>query len=381
MSNKQQKTNHDMSADGLRGLASLNVAINHFVAAFFPSLLYFNYPTIFTKNNNPGTLDDVLQFPLVSLFYNGHFAVLVFFALSGYVLSIPYWNGEEIKIKRRLWARYLRLNIPIAFSIILSYCLFKFGCYKNIDAAALSGSTWLEGYFKPTSIWGVLAIKSVIYDAIFNGENILNPPLWTLKIEFIGSIFLLLYYSIKPPKYDTALLVVFSFFLYCFYKEDAVYYITILAGGWLGGVRIKHPVVLSVLFFFGLYFGSFVFDNKLFNWLPDVKIFDNKSFYNAIGACLLVMSIINGFAKKLFLLPIVQFLGRISFSLYLLHFLVLCSLASGLYVFLPRDGLSIALNFALYLSVSMVIAMLFTKYIDKSSISISRKFSYLLFKK
>ena len=35
------------SADGLRGIAALNVAISHFVAAFLPMMLYKNYLTLF----------------------------------------------------------------------------------------------------------------------------------------------------------------------------------------------------------------------------------------------------------------------------------------------------------------------------------------------
>jgi len=378
---KQRTTNHDMSADGLRGIASLNVTIHHFIAAFFPSVFYFHYPTAFTKNINPNALEDFLQFPFISLLYNGHFAVMVFFALSGYVLSMPYWSGEDIKIKRRLWARYLRLNIPIAFSIVISYCLFKFGFYKNIDASALSGSNWLGSYFEKNSIWSTLALKSIIYDSIFNGENILNPPLWTLRIEFIGSIYLLVYYSIKPHKHDFIFLIICSFILYYFYKSDAVYYITILIGGWLGGVKLKHPLALTILFFLGLYFGSFVFENKIFDWLPNINIFDSKNFYNAMGACFIVASIINGYGKKFFSFPVIQFLGRISFSLYLLHFLILCSLACSIYIFLPINILAVFLNLILYLCVSMFLAKIFTKYIDKASVSISRKFSYFLFKK
>jgi peptidoglycan/LPS O-acetylase OafA/YrhL len=221
----------------------------------------------------------------------------------------------------------------------------------------------------------------MLYDAIFNGDGTLNPPLWTLKIEFIGSIYLLAYYSIKPRKYDFIFLILCSCALFYFYDSDSIYYITILSGGWLGGMKLKPPLILITLFFLGLYFGSFVFENKIFDWLPNVHIFDNKNFYNAIGACLVVASIINGYGKRFFLFSTIQFLGRISFSLYLLHFLILCSLACGIYVFLPVNKWAIALNFILYLSTCLFFAKFFTRYIDKASVSTSRKFSYFLFKK
>jgi peptidoglycan/LPS O-acetylase OafA/YrhL len=36
------------SADGLRGIAALNVTVHHFLAAFLPTALYKNYPFIFS---------------------------------------------------------------------------------------------------------------------------------------------------------------------------------------------------------------------------------------------------------------------------------------------------------------------------------------------
>ncbi len=56
------------SVDGLRGIAAFNVAVSHFVAAFLPSMLHKNYPSIFAKNHHPSGLFDVLTSPMVSIF-------------------------------------------------------------------------------------------------------------------------------------------------------------------------------------------------------------------------------------------------------------------------------------------------------------------------
>ncbi len=184
------------SVDGLRGIAAFNVAVSHFVAAFLPSMLHKNYPSIFAKNHHPSGLFDVLTSPMVSIFYNGHFAVLIFFVLSGYVLTMPYYNQDESSgvLSKRLWGRYLRLNIPIFFAISISYVVYVSGLYLNVHAADMSGSTeWLKNFF-PSGILLSDAVKESVFQSIIFGNSALIPPLWTLKIEFIGSLYVLLFY-------------------------------------------------------------------------------------------------------------------------------------------------------------------------------------------
>ena len=76
------------SIDGLRGQASLIVMITHFTMAFTPGILDMNYPMLFKRVAHPSFLQEVARFPLVSIFYNGNFAVLIFFVISGFVLSL-----------------------------------------------------------------------------------------------------------------------------------------------------------------------------------------------------------------------------------------------------------------------------------------------------
>jgi peptidoglycan/LPS O-acetylase OafA/YrhL len=80
------------SLDGLRGLASLNVALSHFFGAFLPTVLHSNYPNVF-HGGLENAYTDIIGSPLATIFFNGHFAVLLFFVLSGYVLSLPYYHN------------------------------------------------------------------------------------------------------------------------------------------------------------------------------------------------------------------------------------------------------------------------------------------------
>ncbi|WP_443147193.1 acyltransferase family protein [Paenibacillus sp. KACC 21273] len=73
--------------DGLRGLAALIVVISHFVVAFYPSLYNGSIDSVHTQKS----LELWISKSPFNLFYNGNFAVCVFFVLSGYVLSYKFF--------------------------------------------------------------------------------------------------------------------------------------------------------------------------------------------------------------------------------------------------------------------------------------------------
>jgi len=373
------------NANGLRGIAILNVAVSHFIAAFLPMLLHKNHPSIFAENNNSSTLFEIISSPIFSILYNGHFAVLIFFVLSGYVLTIPYFkDSDELLIKKRLWGRYIRLNIPIAAAITLSYLVYKLGFYSNIPASEISGSiNWLKKFF-PVGISLLSTIIEAAYGSIFWGDATLVPPLWILGMFFIGSIYLLLFYLSKPQK--NTLLVSFAAFLllYVIHRADSIYLMAIFLGSYLNSITFGKKWNCFI-FLVGFYFGAFQFKCYIYDFLPsiqilNIEIWDKKTFYNTVGAIFLSAAVINGFGKKIFESSIFQFLGDISFSLYLIHFIVLCSLSCAIYIRLPQTNVVILFNFIAYIVSCFLISKIFQIYVDKPAINLSHKLSSYIFK-
>jgi len=374
-------------ADGLRGIAALSVAVAHFVAAFIPMMLHGNYPTMFNENPKPSHLFEILTSPVISIFYNGEFAVLIFFVLSGYVLALPFFtdaNNCKSILKKRLLARYLRLNIPIAAAILISYLVYKLGLYYNVQAAEISGSAnWLKGFF-PDGITVLSTAKQAIYESIFFGNGTLIPPLRTLKIEFIGSLYVLLFYIAKPlPPPSFCLFLLFVLIVLAVHRQDSIYYFAIFAGSMLGSLKkiYKYKFLLLPL---GFYFGGFQFKSAFYNFLPDLKllnmdIWGEKALYNALGAVLISLPIIQGFGSKTLEGRFVQFLGGISFSFYLVHFIALCSLSCFVYISLPQNKFFLGLNLVLYIVVCFVTSIIFARTFDKWAINISHKFSFKIF--
>lgn len=370
----------DNSLDGLRGLAALNVAISHFVCAFLPSMLYKNYPTIFTADNNQSTLFYIITSPLISLIYNGHFPVLIFFVLSGYVLTLPYFQEDSntSTLKKRLWGRYIRLNIPIASAILISFLFYKLGLYHNIQAAKISGSlNWLSTFY-PGGLKFSQFISEALYSSILFGNAIFIPPLWTLRIEFIGSIYLLIFYLIKPQHHNLIPSLTAFALLYLTHKSEAIYFYAILAGSFLNlfhSNKKLNPLLLVI----GLYFGSFQFNSQPHDILPFISIFDQKTFYNTLGAILTVYAIKNGFGSTFFQTRPLIFLGKISFSFYLIHFIILCSISSYLYTKFSNNPLHLISLFTIYIAICIITSKIFELIIDNPSINISHKFTKFLF--
>lgn len=373
------------SADGLRGIAAFNVAIAHFIAAFLPSLLHKNYPSLFPVELIQGKIFKIFTFPLTTVFYNGHFPVLIFFALSGYVLAMPYFTGDQggHVLKQRVWGRYLRLNIPIAAAIVLSYAVYRLGLYANVQAAAVSGSVHWLATFYPDGISALTMAREALYESIVMGKGTFIPPLWTLRVEFIGSLYILAFCLLKP-RGRTALPALFVFLLlYAVYQQESIYFYVIFAGAMLNTVRPGRHARLAMAVV-GLYFGCFQFESAGYDFLPSLQVFDvqlweKKDFYDSLGAVLLTAAVTQGFGRSLFEHRLVQFLGRISFPLYLLHFIVLCSLACRMYLHFPHNPVYLAFEFATYLLVCILLAGIFERYVDRSAIRLAHRTASRLF--
>ena len=372
------------NADGLRGIASLAVVFSHFINSFFPTLLYRVYPSSFLKAAHPNFLETVFSSSPMTLFFNGSFPVMIFFVLSGYVLAAPYYhpNNDTTRLHRRLWGRYLRLNIPVAASILISFLVYQCHGYFNIPAAKVSGSQlWLNNFFQP-DISYMTALKDMLWQSLVLGKKDFNPVYWSLKAEFIGSICLLIFYIVKPRRCTVLFLSLLMILIYLFDRTTTtpVFIYAILLGSLLNVIRIPKKY-LPLFIIIGLFFGAFQEGSSFYHIFPPVMKWYRPYFYNTIGALFLTAPILQGFGTKFFQSRTLQFLGMISFPLYLLHFIVLCSFSCWLYLLLPQNPMTLCFNFALYLLVAIGLSILFEKYIDQPAMKFSHWVSSLLFKK
>src|SRR5579872_1264225 len=121
--------------------------------------------------------------------------VVIFFVLSGYVLSMKGLRPNPKFVL--LWAackRWFRLVLPICLSLLVSYMLFRLHLFHTDEVTALNGSVWFQ---RKNAMSGLPKnydphFKSFLLEgltgALLLGEHRFSSNLWTMKVEFLGSM-------------------------------------------------------------------------------------------------------------------------------------------------------------------------------------------------
>ncbi len=137
-----------------------------------------------------------------SVLTNGNFYVCVFFVLSGFVLSHKYFNDNRIAILvSAAQRRFIRLYIPVAFTLILSYLFIKAHLYLNAPVSRIAHSEW---WFERKWVFdspGKMLWKCLISDTMFAGNSSFDTSMWTMSIEiyysFVVFAFLALTHGVR----------------------------------------------------------------------------------------------------------------------------------------------------------------------------------------
>lgn len=368
--------------DGLRGLAALIVVISHFVVAFYPSLYNGSIDSVHTQKN----LELWISKSPINLFYNGNFAVCVFFVLSGYVLSYKFFitRDKEFIVKSAV-KRYFRLVFPVFISIILIFLMMKLSLFYNKEAAVLTFSEWwLGGFwnFEPTFRH---AIKNALLDVFFSHDSSYNTVLWTMSYELYGSFlifsFIALFGTIKR-RYFFYIILIFLFrdtiylgFILGLMLADLKYSIHLFDKRFFGNYFLKLFFIL-----FGLYIGSYPIgapvDNSIYSYIK-TDDYNTIVFYHIIGAFLVVLAVlISNKLQSFFSHKILYSLGKISFSLYLIHVIVIGSFTSWSFVNLTKYfsySISVIISSIFSIPLLFLLSILLYKYADKVGIKLSNK--------
>ena len=167
--------------EALRGLAAIVVLIHHLLLAFFPKFHGLRFPQ---------ELWSLYGTPLFAL-VNGSAAVVLFFVLSGFVLTIgAFRDNSYLSLIVGALKRWPRLVVPILAVNLISGALAGAGFYWNTAAASSIGSTWLGAFFKEESgFWqsiGAAAADGSVLTFIAS-HDYYNSNLWTMYYEFFGS--------------------------------------------------------------------------------------------------------------------------------------------------------------------------------------------------
>lgn len=367
--------------DGLRGIAAFIVVISHFIQIYYPALFTMN--TLQIHND----VEFYIGTSPLNVFYNGNFSVCIFFVLSGFVLSYKYFQtGDMEVIKESVIKRYVRLAIPVSFSIFIVYVINLFDGFTINQILHITKSDLVSNYNLINNNFFYM-LQFAFFETFFKGNAIYNPVLWTMKYELFGSYLIFLFIIILKKsnvRYLVYVILILSFF--------NSYFLGFILGLLLSDLYLNKKINIFSIFdnifvrlvtgIGGIFLGSYPYldtSNTIYKYLKiNIDGYDSLMIYHICGAFLLMIFVLSSpYAKKVLSGKLFLFLGKISFSLYLLHFTLLCSFSSYIFVNLIRMfsyDLSVLLTFLISTPLMILCSYFMYKYIDNSSIRISKKF-------
>lgn len=379
----QRTVNKVAYLDGIRGVAAFIVVIHHFLLAFYPA--YYNCDENASHLNG---WDIQYGRSLYSVFSNGNFCVCVFFVLSGFVLSRKYFASHAMEtLISGAHRRFIRLYIPIAATIIIATLMMKLNLFYNMQVAAISHSNWWFGTF-----WGFKEIwdqfyPCILYRTMLNGDSTFDTSMWTISTELYGSLFVFAFLALTHATRNRRTMIVLSI-LCCYYTNNAYMSAFLLGIGLnyteaiVDGLSKRFRQIIPVLLLAaGLMLGSYPSTNVIihtfYSQTPQFFVINfNPNWYHSLGAYLLILSfVLSGNMQRFVSGRVFRLLGYISFSIYLLHPLVLGSVTS--YVFLhlyPHLSYNTAVVFSFFVTVAVCIpvSLLMAKYIDAPGIRLAK---------
>jgi peptidoglycan/LPS O-acetylase OafA/YrhL len=368
--------------EGLRGVAAIVVATYHYLLAFYA--LAFLGPNSGLLAGQHTHFEDNFYGSPIAVFLSGTFAVAIFFVLSGFVLSIGFFQTGKLDIIKKLAAkRYFRLMLPALASILIAFTLLSLHLAHNQTAATITQSGWLGGAwtFAPNIFE---AIRNGLFDIFAVSGNGYNNALWTMTYEFAGSFLVFGFLALfSTSKYRS---VFYAFLLIATFNTWFMGFVLgmILADLYARGTfrqKIRRRYLFIPALIIGLFFGGYpIFGttNSVYRYiLPQVLGINWVPVSLTLGATVLIAVVLSTTqVAKVFANKYVSKLGKYTFSLYLVHLSILYTLTTAIFLLLDQKlgfgyNRSALLSIIFSIPVICVATILFEKYIDSQSIRLS----------
>ena len=299
------------SLDGLRGLAALVVLIHHSLL-IIPELALPYYD----KTAELPRWAWIMTYTPLHALWEGQSAVYVFFVLSGVVLTLPLLKSSSFSWVAYYPQRLLRLYIPTWGAVVLGVAWIEL-----VPRIAQRSGPWIQNRPKSASM------HDIVLQAFVLGDNPrLVSPLWSLKWEILFSLLLPLFAVIALGLARFPLLVssvAFGLITYgVLHVNVYLLYLPMFLIGMAIATALDRLQKLRVNTFIGIVLTSLAILCLLAPWLlyPFEIVSPLTTIVVVFGAtlaviCAIVVPGVRNFLSTRFL----QWLGLISFSLYLVH--------------------------------------------------------------
>ncbi|WP_066293164.1 acyltransferase family protein [Arthrobacter sp. B6] len=317
------------SLDGLRGVAALVVLVSHCCLAS-PLL------ALAVDSNGQGEFEPLvfwMTFTPLHLMWAGQEAVFVFFILSGFVLTLPFFRPSQPRWATYYAKRAIRIYLPVWASLIFALVM----SWLVPRVASPEHSSWINLHDES---------PNPLADAVLlQGTGSLNSPLWSLQWEMLFSLLLPLYVLTSLRFKRFWLLGVLGLVLLIGAADlmdmDGLVFLPMFGIGAMMAMRRqlleKWAARLGRPAWLGLVVTAILLLSS--NWL--VPQFPATIAGSTLGGAVLLFIVIG--CKAVITIgncPPIQWLGIRSFSLYLVHEPIVVTVAMGMRI---SDPLQVAL--------------------------------------
>lgn len=328
--------------DGLKGLCCFMVFLHHFCWV--------------------GLAKDLQSINLFSDFFTGTMCVPVFIILSSFGIGISCEKNliRTGSVQNIILKRYFRIAIPTAIIILLAAIVHFLGIQWNIEAGNLTGSRFLSKLMTNSSL--VNLVKEMLLSPVGKCLTWL-PQGWMLNFVFLGSFLtIILYLGTEKLKETKLFLVCLFWFLFSFFID--CYYACIVFGFFLFKYTKRENkkysmsiTIVSALLYCVLWYLHY---NKIITY--------DKEVINTILAFFLTTAVFHsGLIQRMLEYKVFLWLGKISFSLYLIHWIVISTVSCNILVhFQSIDGYTLSIvNLLVSTCVLLLVSWMSQKYIEQ----------------
>ncbi|PFZ65248.1 acyltransferase family protein [Bacillus wiedmannii] len=348
--------------DSIRGLAALTVVFGHF-CLMLPSL------------------PNSIKFSPLRFLWAGGEAVIVFYVLSDFVLSMALYHS-----KTNYWGylikRFVRIYIPYYFWIIITFALFiLFSPYEVVGLRDWFYDRW-QGSITKLDILNHFVLLNNFFT-----ENY-NPVIWSLaqemRISIVFPLLFLLFYKLSWKKtilfaVSFSLISVFLNMLHIgkaegFYNgyADTLHFTSMFMVGMLL-FKYQEKLIYSYRnmkkikkgFLIALGIILYLYSILIYGFSRNDTTFLLKDWGVVMGVSIFIIMAMSNLKVKVFLnKSVFVYLGEISYSIYLCHFPIMMVLFKLLYTKIP-------IFFLLILCITMTLLFSIVSYhlIEKKCIN------------
>jgi len=363
--------------DSIRGLAALAVFFGHFFGSF----------------TWPRNLLNTLRLPFVNALIDGHSAVAMFFVLSGFVLSRPYFvppsfskgATRRMEIAPFYAKRIARIFIPFVSALLLSAFAkaYLFTHYETIPPQ----TDWFR------ALWsypvGMLDFLKQCVFLVHDPNMKLVSQDWSLGIELKAS--LLLPFFLMATRRNIFWLLIIAALMTGSLKTGHFYFSFLLGIILARFMPLIQPTIQSLKSRWKallLVTGTSLYEAPILAAKWGVYASQSVAFekflwsLTSLGCLLtLIVTLSSNSAQKTLNHGMLTYLGRISYSVYLLHFIVIFCAVPWLIHYLNGYGIIESATLLAIVPALILVLLISTaayQYIELPSIRLGRWLSLKL---